>query len=75
MANVVQYEGVLSQVDIENDTVIEMYPEIKTDKTLSATDKAADAATVGAEFAKVLYIDSFDSSTGTLTTRSADYTG
>ena len=75
MSTIIQYEGVLSQVNTETDTVTEMYPVIKTDSTLSVEGKAADAAKVGDELKKVLYIDSFDSSTGTLNTKSADYNG
>lgn len=41
-----QYEGVLSYVDT-NGNVTEMYPNIKTDTSLSVSGKAADAATVG----------------------------
>lgn len=49
MSTVKQYEGVLSHVNTKTDTVTEMYPEIKTDTTLSVSGKAADAAVVGAK--------------------------
>lgn len=38
--------GVLTILDADR-TEIEMYPEVKTDKTLSVSDKPADAAAVG----------------------------
>lgn len=70
----VQYEGVLTHVDA-NGNETQMYPDVKTDPTLSISGKPADAAVVGSKLSSVLYIDSFDSSTGTLVTKSADYTG
>ena len=38
--------GVLTSID-DNGNTIEMYPEVKTDATLSVSGKAADAAAVG----------------------------
>ena len=69
-----QYEGILTHVDA-NGNETQMYPEVKTDTTLSISGKAADAAAVGSKLNSVLYIVSFDSATGTLVTKSADYTG
>ena len=69
-----QYEGVFTHVD-DNGNEVQMYPEVKTDTTLSVSGKAADAAVVGSKLSSVLYIVSFDSSTGTLTTKSSDYAG
>lgn len=81
MATTKEYTGVFTHVD-DDGNLVEMYPEIKTDSTLTTSGKAADAAKVGGEItgiktnlSKVLYVDSFDSSTGTLNTRSANYTG
>lgn len=69
-----QYEGILTHVD-DNGNETQLYPEVKTDTTLSISGKAADAEVVGTKLNSVLYIVSFDSSTGTLVTKSADYTG
>lgn len=69
-----QYEGILTHVD-DNGNEVQMYPDVKTDTTLSVSGKPADAAVVGRKLSSVLYIDSFDSETGTLVTKSADYTG
>ena len=41
-----QYEGILTHVDA-NGNETQMYPEVKTDTTLSVSGKAADAAAVG----------------------------
>lgn len=64
---VTKLEGVLSYVDSKGN-VTEMYPEIKTDTTLSESDKAADAKVVGDKLKKALYVDSFDAKTGVLNT-------
>lgn len=45
---------------------------VKYDETSNVKEVIED---VKDDLSKVLYVDSFDSSTGTLTTRSADYTG
>lgn len=66
--------GVFTTLDAEGNEV-EMYPEVKTDTTLSVSGKPADAAAVGTKLGSVLYVDSFDSETGTLAIKSADYTG
>lgn len=49
MSNVTQHEGILTHVD-EDGNIREMYPEIKTDKTVTLDGKAADAAAVRAMF-------------------------
>jgi hypothetical protein len=41
----------------------------------NVTELESDVADIISNLSKVLYIDSFDSSTGTLVTRSADYEG
>lgn len=66
--------GTFTAVDDEGNT-IKLYPNPATDDTLSTSGKAADAKLVGDKLAKVLYIDSFDASTGVLTTRSQNYNG
>lgn len=70
----IEYEGVFTHVDSQGNET-KLYPDIKTDTTLNVSGKAADAEVVGTKFNSVLYIVSFDSSTGTLVTKSADYTG
>lgn len=46
MSEVIQQEGILTYVDeLGNET--EMYPEVKTDNTLTISGKAADAKAVG----------------------------
>ena len=42
----IEKTGVLTSID-DNGNTIEMYPEVKTDATLSVSGKAADAAAVG----------------------------
>lgn len=100
MSDVTEKEGVFSIVD-DDGNITRLYPDAKTDATLSVSGKPSDAASVGekireienkmeneignnvkAELAKInsdldnaLYIVSFDASSGTLVTRSADYTG
>lgn len=85
---ITEREGVFTYVD-DTGNELQMYPDVKTDKTLSVSDKPADAAVVGTKLSgvetnltgvntklnSVLYIVSFNSSTGTLVTKSADYTG
>lgn len=71
---ITEYEGVLTHVD-DAGNELQMYPDVKTDTTLSVSGKPADAAEVGNKLSSVLYIDSFDSATGTLVTKSADYAG
>lgn len=44
-----EYEGVFTYVDGDGNTT-KLYPDVKTDKTLSVSDKAADAASVGEAF-------------------------
>ena len=41
-----EYEGVLSYLD-ESGNEVELYPNVKTDSTLTQSNKAADAKAVG----------------------------
>ena len=45
--SIIEKEGILKQVDPKTGAVTSLYPEIKTDSTLSVEGKAADAAKVG----------------------------
>lgn len=46
MSEVTQYEGILTYVDAAGNET-EMYPEVKTDKSLTVSGKPADAKAVG----------------------------
>ena len=52
MATTTQYTGVLTQVD-EAGNKYELYPDVKTDSTLSTSGKAADAKAVGNKTTKI----------------------
>ena len=59
---------------------MELYPKVITDTSLAESSEPADAAIVGEKLSNIeeklsnaLYVVSFDASTGTLVTRSADY--
>lgn len=52
MATTTEYTGVLTQVD-EAGNKYKLYPEVKTDKTLSTPEKPADASAVGAKISEL----------------------
>lgn len=48
-----EYTGVFTQVDDSGNEIL-LYPNVKTDTTLSLSDKAADAAAVGTKISELI---------------------
>ena len=52
MATITEHEGIFKVVDTNGNVKI-LYPDVKTDKSLSAVDKPADAAAVDSRFTEI----------------------